>query len=150
SSPPPTPLGDPNTMSNISRRTFTHSTLAALAAAGTAVGAEGVPDRDADPVRLGFIGVGGRGMQVMKAFLEHSDCKVTAVCDVDSRVLAKSAKSIKGSPKQHGDFRRVLDDPDIDAVVIATPDHWHALQAIMAFEARIDVYVIKPILCMIN
>ncbi len=132
-------------MSKISRRLFTQSSLAALAAAGTAAQAEGVPNGSADPVRLGFIGVGNRGMQVMAAFLEHSDCRVTAMCDVDSRILAKSAETVKGSPKQHGDFRRVLDDPEIDAVVIATPDHWHALQTIMACEAGKDVYVEKPL-----
>jgi predicted dehydrogenase len=131
-------------MSKISRRMFTQSSLAALAAS-PALAAEGVPATDGDPIRLGFIGVGNRGTQVMKAFMEHDDCQVVALCDVDSRILAKAAEVAKGSAKQHEDFRRVLDDPNVDAVVIATPDHWHAVQTTMACAAGKDVYVEKPL-----
>jgi predicted dehydrogenase len=67
-----------------------------------------------------------------------------ALCDVDSSHLDKAATRVGGHPKMYKDFRRLLEDKDVDAVFIATPDHWHALMAIMACEAGKDVYVEKP------
>ena len=98
-----------------------------------------------DRVRLGFIGVGNRGDQVLDAFLKHSDAEVVAICDIYQPYLDFAAKKIGTNPKQFKDYRKLLELKDVDAVVIATPDHWHALQTIDACEAGKDVYVEKPL-----
>ena len=100
-------------------------------------------------IRIGCIGVGGMGTGNMKSFMNHPEVEVVAVCDVDSDNLGKaSATVLKKSgrlPRAVKDFRDVLDMKDVDAVVIATPDHWHALPFIMACEAGKDVFCEKPI-----
>jgi predicted dehydrogenase len=116
----------------------------ALAGATTALGASrifGAGER----IRLGFIGLGNRGDQVLDAFLKQQDCEVIAICDLSQPYLDFSAKKIGGQPKQFKDYRRILEMKEVDAVVIATPDHWHALQAIHACQAGKDVYVEKPL-----
>src|SRR5437879_3023787 len=96
-------------------------------------------------IRLGFIGLGNRGDQVLDAFLKHADAQVVAICDLYQPYLDFAAKKIGGEPKQFKDYRKLLETRDIDAVVICTPDHWHALQTIHACEAGKDVYVEKPL-----
>ena len=129
-------------MKPITRREFTR-TLAAVGttAALTSFRVLGANDR----VRLGFIGLGNRGDQVLDAFLKQSDAEVVAICDIYQPYLDFAAKKIGTSPKQFKDYRKLLELKDLDAVVIATPDHWHALQTIHACEAGKDVYVEKPI-----
>lgn len=96
-------------------------------------------------IRVGFIGTGGQGMANLKALLPHA----TAVCDVDKHHLVSAVKLVATEtgrqPKQFGDYRKMLEDKSIDAVLIATPDHWHALPAIEACEAGKDVYCEKPL-----
>jgi predicted dehydrogenase len=130
-------------MSKITRRDFHHSTLgtAAVATALSAARVLGANDR----LRLGFIGLGNRGDQVLDAFLKHKDCEVAAICDLYQPYLDFAAKKIGGKPQQFHDYRKLLDRKDLDAVVICTPDHWHALQMIHACEAKKDVYVEKPL-----
>ncbi len=97
-------------------------------------------------IRLGMIGTGNRGKQVMEFFLQHNDCEITAVCDVSKSTMDEAnAKLLDGKATAYGDFRQILDRQDIDAVLIATPDHWHALQTIMACRAGKDVYCEKPL-----
>jgi predicted dehydrogenase len=96
-------------------------------------------------VRLGFIGLGNRGDQVLDAFLKHADAEVVAICDICQPYLDFAAKKVGTNPKQFKDYRKLLDAKDVDAVVICTPDHWHALQTIHACEAGKDVYVEKPL-----
>src|SRR5262249_49684835 len=122
------------------RRTFHLAGAAGLTAlaAGRAAGAS-------DRVRLGFIGLGNRGDQVLDGFLQHKDCEVTAICDIHAPYLDFAAKKIGGTPKRFKDYRDLLASKDVDAVVICTPDHWHALQMIHACEAKKDVYVEKPL-----
>src|SRR5437868_10885491 len=98
-----------------------------------------------DRIRLGFIGLGNRGDQVLDAFLEHKDCDIVAICDIYQPYLDFASKKIGSSPKQYKQYRELLDSKDVDAVVICTPDHWHALQTIHACEAKKDVYVEKPL-----
>ena len=98
-----------------------------------------------DRVRVGFIGLGNRGDQVLDAFLAHKDCQIVAVCDIFQPYLDFAAKKIGESPAQFSDYRKLLDSRDIDAVAICTPDHWHALQMIHACQAGKDVYVEKPL-----
>ncbi len=97
---------------------------------------------------LGHIGVGGQGKGNLSRFLGKKDVSVAAVCDVDRTRVAAAVKlaADKGhSAKAFEDYRRLLDRHDIDAVVISTPDHWHALQSIDACNAGKDVYCEKPL-----
>jgi predicted dehydrogenase len=96
-------------------------------------------------VRLGFIALGNRGDQVLDAFLKHADAEVVALCDIHQPYVDFAAKKVGGAPRQFKDYRRLLDLEDLDAVVINTPDHWHALQTIHACDAGKDVYVEKPL-----
>ncbi|MEO8657684.1 MAG: Gfo/Idh/MocA family oxidoreductase, partial [Bryobacteraceae bacterium] len=98
-----------------------------------------------DRVRMGYIGLGNRGDQVHDAFLEHGDQQTTAVCDLRDDYMDFAAKKSRATPKRYSDYRRLLEDKDVDAVAIATPDHWHALMFIDACHAGKDVYVEKPL-----
>jgi len=117
-----------------------------------------------EKIRVGFIGVGNRGTQLLHGFMAQDDVDIVALCDVYEPYLSRNHADIsKGlldsiggrAPKmgerfsgqiaRYKDFRRVLDRKDIDAVVIATPDHWHAVQTVMACQAGKDVYVEKPL-----
>ena len=98
-----------------------------------------------DRVRLGFIGVANRGGQLISAFLKHDDMEIVALCDVQRSTLDKANARLDGKADTYGDFRELLDRKDVDAVVIATPDHWHAIQTITACDAGKDVYVEKPL-----
>ncbi len=101
-----------------------------------------------DRIRLGFIGTGGMGRGLLGNFMLHNDIDVVALADVYDKHAHEAAEQAgeKGhKPKLYRDFRRVIDHPDIDAVVIATPDHWHAIPTIFACHAGKDVYVEKPL-----
>lgn len=84
------------------------------------------------------LGQGGGGVRVMPP------ARSVALCDVDAKRLDAAATKIGGRPKTYGDFRRLLEDKNVDAVIIASPYHWHALQTIMACQAGKDVYCEKP------
>ncbi len=129
-------------MKTITRREFT-CTLAAVSttAALSSFRVFGANDR----VHLGFIGLGNRGDQVLDAFLKQPDAEIVAICDIYTPYLDFAARKIGTSPRQFKDYRKLLDLKDVDAVVISTPDHWHALQTIQACQAGKDVYVEKPI-----
>lgn len=110
---------------------------------GNALGAPGVPPAS-ERILFGVIGCGGRGNGNMGSHLKN----IVAVCDVDTNHLGKAkARVEKATGKKceaHGDYRRVLENRDIDAVIISTPDHWHALPTIEACMAGKHVYVEKP------
>ena len=129
-------------MTPFTRRDFTKS-MAAISA-GAAVAPWRVLGAN-DRVRLGFIGLGNRGDQVLDGFLKHPDAQVTAICDLNDEYLDFAARKIGSSPRRFKDFRALLDLKDLDAVVVATPDHWHALMTIQACAAGKDVYVEKPL-----
>lgn len=129
-------------MRNLSRREFAKTLAAAgLATARSSRRVQGANDR----VRLGFIGLGNRGDQVLDGFLAHRDADVIAICDLHQPYLDFAARKIGNNPKQFKDYRSMLEIKDLDAVVITTPDHWHALQTLHAYEAGKDVYVEKPL-----
>jgi len=98
-----------------------------------------------DRIRIGFIGLGNRGDQVLSAFLTHKDADVVAICDIYQPYLDFASHKIGTSPKQFRDYRKLLEMKDLDTVVVATPDHWHALQMVDACKAGKDVYVEKPL-----
>jgi predicted dehydrogenase len=127
----------------MTRRTFTRAAAGALTALSAASVSRvlGANER----VRLGFIGVGNRGDQLLDAFLTHSDCEVAALCDVYEPYLPAARKKAGGKAETHHDFRKLLDRKDVDAAVIATPDHWHALIFVHACRAGKDVYCEKPL-----
>ena len=98
-----------------------------------------------DRIGIGYIGLGNRGDQVHDAFLEHGDCETRAVCDLREDYLDFAVKKSRATPRKYADYRRLLEDKTVDAVVIATPDHWHAIMFVDACRAGKDVYVEKPL-----
>lgn len=102
-----------------------------------------------EKVMVGLMGAGGRGRGLLEFFAKRPDVEIAWVCDPDSRRLPavqKVTESAKGkAPKTTQDFRRMLEDKEVDAVINATPDHWHALGTILACQAGKDVYVEKPL-----
>ena len=145
-------------MTQISRRRFLGKSALAATVAPLAAGSLTSPfvrsARAAEPgpndkVRLGLIGCGGMGQGDLGCFFLNPEVDCVVVCDVDD---AKIAQGVEICQKQRGkkpdtvkDFRRVLDRKDVDVVLIATPDHWHALPAVLACQAGKDVYVEKPL-----
>src|SRR5262245_54855450 len=102
-----------------------------------------------DKIRIGLIGSGARGRDVLGVFLSNKEVDCPVVCDVDDLMLARAAAEVEDkrgqTPATVKDFRRVLDRKDIDCVLVATPDHWHALPTVMACQAGKDVFVEKPL-----
>jgi predicted dehydrogenase len=98
-----------------------------------------------DRIRLGLIGSGGRGKQDWTTFLKQPDVDPVAVCDLYDPFRAKGIEMSGGRAQGHQDFRQVLDRKDVDAVIVAVPDHWHALMTIAACSAGKDVYCEKPL-----
>jgi predicted dehydrogenase len=138
------------TTERITRREFVEavgmtagaSTLIAAPASLSAASANG-------KITLGLIGAGSRGNQLLDSFLREKDVEIIAVADVDDHHAGETAERIKkaknNSPDTARDYRAMLDRKDLDGVIIATPDHWHALPAIHAVLAGKDVYVEKPV-----
>jgi predicted dehydrogenase len=122
------------------RRQFVHVTAAAGAA--TILRAKGVLGAN-DRVNVGVIGCGGRGAADWDRFRKQPDVNPVAACDVYEPFVKKATDGT--AVVAYKDFRRLLDRKDIDAVIVATPDHWHALATIMACEAGKDVYCEKPL-----
>jgi predicted dehydrogenase len=158
-----------NTTPTSTRREFLAQTT--LAATGLTLGANAFAQSDAKKavgangkIRVGFIGLGNRGSQLLGLFMGQPDVEVAALCDayepyllrdrsrVDPRYLKNQGGSVPrmgealgSGVKRFKDYRQLLEQKDIDAVCIATPDHWHALQTIDAIRAGKDVYVEKPL-----
>ena len=132
----------------IRRRDF-HLTAALTGLVATAAASNERVRGANDRIRLGFIGIGNRGDQVLSAFLEQGDVEVAAVSDMHEPHLNFAAQKVNASkgntPATYLDYRKLLERQDLDAVVICTPDHWHALQMIEACKAGKDVYVEKPL-----
>jgi predicted dehydrogenase len=106
------------------------------------------PPSPSNRVRLAVIGTNSRGLSHIESISGIDDTEIAYVCDVEDGALAKGMKEAAKTPRDHPraikDFRRALDDKTVDAVTIATPDHWHAPMAIMALAAGKHVYVEKP------
>jgi predicted dehydrogenase len=98
-----------------------------------------------DRVGVGFIGYGLIGAQHVKDFANQRDAELAAMCDVYQPRLEQGVAACGGRAKAYRDFRRLLDDKNVQAVVVSTPDHWHALLTILACAAGKDVYVEKPL-----
>jgi predicted dehydrogenase len=126
-------------MNAVTRRDFTRTAVVA-----TAIGYSRILGAN-DRVRMGYIGVGNRGDQVHDAFLETGSNETVAVCDLRDDYMDFAIKKSRATPKKFKAYRDLLADKNVDAVVIATPDHWHALMFIDACNAGKDVYVEKPL-----
>lgn len=98
-----------------------------------------------DRIRLAYIGVGIRGDSLLGRYIKNPRFPVVAICDVDAHRRAKATDRVGPPCAQHNDYRRVLDQKDVDAVVISVPDHWHAPIAVHACEAGMDVYCETPL-----
>ena len=111
--------------------------------------AVGKPDPSRVPasekIVLGFIGTGGMGTGLINTFKTFPQVSIAAVCDVYEPHLRRAQSESGATPEAYGDFRKVLDRKDLDAVVIATPDHWHGIIATLACQAGKDVYCEKPL-----
>jgi predicted dehydrogenase len=129
-------------MSSIPRRTFFLAAPAAIVAAKTAA-AKIVAASPNEKIRIGIIGLGGQGKGHLNSYLSLSNVEIAYLCDVDEKHLADAAKLATGA-KPVSDLRKILDDKTIDAVSIATPDHWHTPAALLAIDAGKHVYVEKP------
>lgn len=133
----------------MNRRQFIQRTASIpLLAAGTTLWSPKVLGAN-EKVIVGVVGCQGRGLVLSQYLAERQDVEVAYVCDVDSRLFDRAIKKIEKKqgkkPKTSMDFRRILDDKVVDALFVATPDHWHAIPTIMACQAGKDVYVEKPV-----
>ena len=117
--------------------------VAATLAAGWSTSARGYPANDT--LRIAGIGVGGRGRALLTALRKVPGVKVVALADVWDVSLAEAKKLAEPDAFTTRDFRRVLDRPDVDAALIAAPDHWHVPLCLAAFAAGKDVYCEKPL-----
>ena len=130
----------------ITRRDFVETVGAVTLLGAPALAKAGAAN---EKIRLGLIGAGSRGGQLLDSFLPQPDVEIIAVADVDDQHAGKTAERIEEeqgtAPHTARDYRVMLDRKDLDAVIIATPDHWHALPAIHAVLAGKDVYVEKPV-----
>jgi predicted dehydrogenase len=144
----------------LTRRRFLAAAAAAAASApyvitSAALGAGGRPAAS-NRIGLASVGVGGRGGYLLRGTLGDSDCMVLGVCDADASRLSSAKDTVQqrytqemgrtyAGCKDYRDFREVLARPDVDAVVIATPDHWHGMLSMMAAKAGKDIYCEKPV-----
>jgi predicted dehydrogenase len=128
----------------MNRRQFLRSGAAAALSAA-------VPYAEQKTRRVGLIGSGWYGKADLLRLIQVAPVEVVSLCDVDKRMLAEAAALVasrqasKKTPRTYGDYRQMLKEKDLDIVLVATPDHWHALAMIAALEAGADVYVQKPI-----
>jgi len=138
-------------MSRLTRRDFLKTTSAAAVAAGIGLaGAAGAQEANKvvsanDKIVIGCIGLGGRGMGVMGGFMNYPDVEVGAICDVYEPHLKAGLAKAGPQAKGYKDFRKLLEQKDLDAVVVTTPPHWHPIMSILACQAGKDVYCEKPI-----
>jgi predicted dehydrogenase len=163
-----------NKTNHSSRREFI--SRSALGLAGISLGSQSLASLDYDHIkgandriRMGFIGLGNRGSQLLNIFMNEPDVEIAGLCDIYEPYLKRDRSKVNprwlkdlGSqvPKMQepfgkevnrfSDYRKLLEQKDIDAVVIATPDHWHAIQMIEAVQAGKDVYVEKPLTATIH
>src|SRR6266436_9235207 len=133
----------------MNRREFLQAGAASLAL--STVGGYAAEFADQKPKRVGLIGCGWYGKADLFRLIQVAPVEVVSLCDVDKRMLADAAEMVaarqlsKKQPRTYADYRAMLREKDLDLVLIATPDHWHALAMIAAAEAGADIYVQKPI-----
>ena len=132
---------DMNTMNHPTRRSFLKTSAAAIAAPLILPARLFGQDAPSNKITVGVIGTGSKGAGGMRNFMSHQSAEVVAVCDVNRNHL-NAAGDLAQVPveRRYCDFRELLARDDIDAVLVASPDHWHVLQSKAAIEAGKDVY----------
>jgi predicted dehydrogenase len=132
----------------IERREFLKTTGKAIAVGAAALAVGGKVLGANDRVRVAICGVRGRGKDHIHGFAHIPNAQIVALCDVDETILSERISDVEKlgvpKPKSYVDVRQLLEDKEIDAISIATPNHWHSLMAIWACQAGKDVYVEKP------
>jgi predicted dehydrogenase len=134
----------------INRRDFAKQTAAGalVVAAATRFPRGRAADSANEKIVVAIMGTNGRGLDLAKGFTSQKNAEIAYICDVDDRAIKKgldtTAQKQQKAPKGIKDFRKALEDKDVDALVIAAPDHWHSPAAIMACAAGKHVYVEKP------
>lgn len=133
-----------------SRRRFVHQAVVGAAALGAAVApARRARAEDADPIEIGFMGLRARGSELLNDFIATRQVHVAWLCDVHQPTLEAATKRVGTQQvrpaKTTDDFRRILEDRRVQAIVIAAPDHWHAPAAILALKAGKAVYLEAPL-----
>lgn len=128
------------------RRSFLQTTTAATAA--LAIKPAIAKDSPNERLQVGVIGAGGRALGLNKIFAENPQADVVAIADIDPSRFGNAVKEVESrqgkKPATVADFRTLIEDNSLDAIVVGTPDHWHAIPTIMACQADKDVYVEKP------
>ncbi len=133
-------------MSPLDRRTFIKSSALIAAGAGLPARAWARVRGSNGDLRVGVIGLNGRGRNHLSSLAKISGVRVVALCDPDSALLEKVKATVNGgNVKTYVDMREMFASPDIDAVTVATPNHWHSLAGIWAMQAGKDVYLEKPV-----
>ncbi len=140
-------------MLELHRRSFLKRTTQVSMALAAGAGVAAHPQRARavsanDKIVLAVIGLNGRGSSLAPDFAKRPDCEVAYLCDVDTNLFGSRSQAVEAAqgraPNTVQDMRRVLDDKAVDAIVVATPDHWHALATVWGCQAGKDVYVEKP------
>lgn len=130
------------------RRQFLHTSAASAATAAVLAGEQAAKASASERVRVGVVGAGGRALSLNRTFASNENAEIVAIADVDPRRLPRAVEEVTQrqgkKPRTETDFRKLIDDESIDALVVGTPDHWHAIPTIMACIAGKDVYVEKP------
>ncbi len=132
-------------MNQLTRRTFIRNTALFGAAAALSARSWGQVAGANGDVRVAVLGLNGRGKNHLTSLKAVKGARIVALCDPDSKVLDRAAAQLGGDVKKFTDMRELFASPDIDAVTIATPNHWHSLAGIWAMQAGKDVYVEKPV-----
>jgi predicted dehydrogenase len=144
---PPTPKSMSGSRRNFIKQSASVIAGTMLAPAASFAGTSRIAP--SDTVRIALIGCRGMGLYNLKDHLKIAGVECAAMCDVDNNVLQEKAKEISGltgkTPELYHDYRKVIDDKNVDAVIVGTPDHWHCLPTVHACQAGKDVYVEKPL-----
>ncbi|MEX1231558.1 MAG: Gfo/Idh/MocA family oxidoreductase [Planctomycetaceae bacterium] len=138
-------------MADLNRRTFLKEAavgLGAVTASGLITDSQVAKAWASENIRVGVIGAGGRALSLNQSFAANPNVEIVWIADLDSRRLPNAVElvtKLQGkAPKTTGDFRQLIDDQSLDAIVAGTPDHWHAIPTILACQSGKDVYVEKP------
>ncbi|MBI4622814.1 MAG: Gfo/Idh/MocA family oxidoreductase, partial [Verrucomicrobia bacterium] len=132
----------------ITRRRFVWNSAGVLAALAVFPKNQTVAAAPSNKIVIGVMGLGGRGTYLATLFAGRNDTEIAYLCDPDTRRFARARAAVEDAqgkpPKMVQDFRRMLEDKQVDAIINATPDHWHVPGSIMACQAGKDVFVEKP------
>jgi predicted dehydrogenase len=135
-------------MSQLTRRTFLKGSIAAATAVSLPARVRAQADGANSDIRVAIIGFNSRGQNHIQGYLGKKGVRIVALCDVDKGVLEKGVNQMKAKNQDvepYQDIRKLLESKEVDAISIATPNHWHSLAAIWGCQAGKDVYVEKPV-----